>query len=136
MKIRKLEKNDFDQVIEIWTNSFSKNFDKPINPNYLSDPNSITIVMSEENIVIGVATLHIIKKLTRILGLIEDVAVNKNYRGLGIGKKLVKELIKIGNEKNCDKIVLSSSEKNSKFYEKSGFQKNELQMVIRNYCVE
>ncbi len=132
MKIRKLEKNDINQVIEIWTNSFSRNFDKPINPNYLCDPNSITIVMSEENIVIGVATLHIIKKLTRILGLIEDVAVNKNYRGLGIGKKLVKELIKIGNEKNCDKIVLSSSEKNSKFYEKIGFQKNELQMVIRN----
>ena len=132
MNIRKLEKNDINQVIEIWTNSFSRNFDKPINPNYLSDPNSITIVMSEENIVIGVATLHIIKKLTRILGLIEDVAVNKNYRGLGIGKKLVKELIKIGNEKNCDKIVLSSSEKNSKFYEKIGFQKNEVQMVIRN----
>ena len=132
MNIRKLEKNDINQVIEIWTNSFSINFDKPINHNYLSDPNSITIVMSEKNIVIGVATLHIIKKLTRILGLIEDVAVNKNYRGLGIGKKLVKELIKIGNEKNCDKIVLSSSEKNSKFYEKIGFQKNELQMVIRN----
>lgn len=132
MNIRKLEKNDINQVIEIWTNSFSRNFDKPINPNYLSDPNSITIVMSEENIVIGVATLHIIKKLTRILGLIEDVAVNENYRGLGIGKKLVKELIKIGNEQNCDKIVLSSSEKNSKFYEKIGFQKNELQMVIRN----
>ena len=132
MKIRRLEKNDFDQVIEIWTNSFSKNFDKPINPNYLSDPNSITIVIAEENIIIGVATLHIIKKLTRVLGLIEDVAVNENYRGQGTGKKLLKELIKIGNEKNCDKIVLSSSEKNSKFYEKIGFQKNELQMVIRN----
>ena len=132
MEIRKLENNDINQVIKIWTNSFSRNFDKPINPNYLSDPNSITIVMSEEKIIIGVATLHIIKKLTRILGLIEDVAVNKNYRGLGIGKKLVKELIKIGNEKNCDTIVLSSSEKNSKFYEKIGFQKNELQMVIRN----
>ena len=100
MNIRKLKKNDINQVIEIWTNSFSRNFDKPINPNYLSDPNSITIVIVEENIIIGVATLHIIKKLTRILGLIEDVAVNKNYRGLGIGKKLVKELIKIGNEKS------------------------------------
>jgi len=132
MNIRKLEKSDINQVIEIWTNSFSRNFDKPINPNYLSDPNSITIVIAEENIIIGVATLHIIKKLTRILGLIEDVAVNENYRGQGAGKKLLKELIKIGNEKNCDKIVLSSSEKNSKFYEKIGFQKNELQMVIRN----
>jgi hypothetical protein len=77
MEIRKLENNDINQVIKIWTNSFSRNFDKPINPNYLSDPNSITIVMSEEKIIIGVATLHIIKKLTRILGLIEDVAVNK-----------------------------------------------------------
>ena len=132
MEIRKLENSDINQVIKIWTNSFSRNFDKPINPNYLSDPNSITIVISEEKIIVGVATLHIIKKLTRILGLIEDVAVNEDYRGLGIGKKLVKELIKIGNEKNCDKIVLSSSEKNSKFYEKIGFQKNELQMVIRN----
>jgi len=94
MNIRKLEKNDINQVIEIWTNSFSINFDKPINHNYLSDPNSITIVMSEKNIVIGVATLHIIKKLTRILGLIEDVAVNKNYRGLGIGKKTCKRAYK------------------------------------------
>ena len=132
MNIRKLEKNDINQVIEIWTNSFSRNFDKPINPNYLSDPNSITIVISEENIITAVATLHIIKKLTRILGLIEDVAVNENYRGQGAGKKLLKELIKIGKEKNCDKIILNSSEKNSKFYEKIGFQKNELQMVIRN----
>ena len=132
MNIRKLKKNDINQVIEIWTNSFSRNFDKPINPNYLSDPNSITIVIVEENIIIGVATLHIIKKLTRILGRIEDVAVNENHRGVGIGKKLVKRLVKIGNEKKCDKIVLSSSEKNSKFYEKIGFQKNELQMVIRN----
>jgi N-acetylglutamate synthase-like GNAT family acetyltransferase len=132
MKIRKLENNDIDQVIKIWTNSFSRNFDNPINPNYLNDPNSITIVMSRGDIIIGVATLHIIKKLTRILGLIEDVAVNENHRGLGIGKKLVKRLVKIGNEKKCDKIVLSSSEKNSKFYEKIGFQKNELQMVIRN----
>jgi len=132
MEIRKLKNNDIDQVIKIWTNSFSRNFDKPINPNYLSDPNSITIVISEENIITAVATLHIIKKLTRILGLIEDVAVNENYRGQGAGKKLLKELIKIGKEKNCDKIILNSSEKNSKFYEKIGFQKNELQMVIRN----
>jgi ribosomal protein S18 acetylase RimI-like enzyme len=132
MEIRKLENNDIDQVIKIWTNSFSRNFDNPINPNYLSDPNSITIVMSRGGIIVGVATLHIIKKLTRILGLIEDVAVNENHRGQGIGKKLVKRLVKIGNEKKCDKIVLSSSEKNSKFYEKIGFQKNELQMVIRN----
>ena len=132
MKIRSLEPEDIKQVIDIWTNSFSRNFSKPVNSEYLSDPNSTTIVISVENIIVGVASIHIIQKLTRILGIIEDVAVNKKYRGKGVGKKLVERLILIGKQKNCDKIVLSSSEKNSKFYEKIGFKKKELQMVIRN----
>ena len=132
MKIRTLEPEDIKQVINIWTNSFSRNFSKPVNSEYLSDPNSTTIVISVEDIIVGVASIHIIKKLTRILGVIEDVAVNKKYRGKGVGKKLVERLILIGKQKNCDKIVLSSSEENSKFYEKIGFKKKELQMVIRN----
>ena len=132
MKTRTLEPEDIKQVIDIWTNSFSRNFSKPVNSEYLSDPNSTTIVISVEDIIVGVASIHIIKKLTRILGIIEDVAVNKKYRGKGVGKKLVERLILIGKQKNCDKIVLSSSEQNSKFYEKIGFKKKELQMVIRN----
>ena len=132
MKIRTLEPEDIKQVIDIWTNSFSRNFSKPVNSEYLSDPNSTTIVISVEDIIVGVASIHIIKKLTRILGIIEDVAVNEKYRGKGVGKKIVERLILIGKQKNCDKIVLSSSEENSKFYEKIGFKKKELQMVIRN----
>lgn len=132
MKTRTLEPEDIKQVIDIWTNSFSRNFSKPVNSEYLSDPNSTTIVISVEEIIVGVASIHIIKKLTRILGIIEDVAVNEKYRGKGVGKKLVERLILIGKQKNCDKIVLSSSEENSKFYEKIGFKKKELQMVIRN----
>ena len=132
MKIRELENADFKQVIEIWKKSFNNNFDKEINSTYLTDPSSITLVSVDSNTVTGVASLHIIKKLTRTLGLIEDVAVNENYRGKGIGKKLVEKLIGIASEKSCDKTVLNSSEKNSEFYEKIGFEKNEIQMIIRN----
>lgn len=132
MKIRQLQTSDIKQVIDLWTSSFSRSFDNPVNNNYLNDPNSITFVMSDNKAILGVASLHIIEKLTRKLGLIEDVAVSKNNRGLGIGKKLVEKLIQTGKEKKCDKIVLSSSEKNSEFYEKMGFQKKELSMVIRN----
>jgi N-acetylglutamate synthase-like GNAT family acetyltransferase len=132
MKIRQLQSSDIKQVIDLWTSSFSRTFDNPVNNNYLNDPNSITFVMSDNKAILGVASLHIIEKLTRKLGLIEDVAVSKNNRGLGIGKKLVEKLIQTGKEKKCDKIVLSSSEKNSEFYEKMGFQKKELSMVIRN----
>ena len=132
MKIRQLQSSDIKQVIDLWTSSFSRTFDNPVNNNYLNDPKSITLVMSDNKAILGVASLHIIEKLTRKLGLIEDVAVSKNNRGLGIGKKLVEKLIQTGKEKKCDKIVLSSSEKNSEFYEKMGFQKKELSMIIRN----
>ena len=132
MKIRELAYTDYNQVIEIWKKSFSNNFDKNINTTYLSDPSSVTLVSVDNDTITGVASLHIIKKLTRTLGLIEDVAVNENYRGKGIGKKLVEKLIGIASEKGCDKTVLNSSEKNSEFYEKIGFEKNEIQMIIRN----
>ena len=132
MKIRLLQDSDTKQVIDLWTSSFSRNFSNVLNPDYLNDPSSITMVVCEGNTIIGVASIHIIYKLSRTLGLIEDVAVNKDHRGKGIGKSIVEKLIEIGKQKNCDKIVLNTSEKNSKFYEKIGFEKNEIQMVIRN----
>jgi phosphinothricin acetyltransferase len=132
MKIRELKITDYSQVIQIWKQSFSNKFDQEINTKYISDPNSITLVSVDNNTISGVASLHIINKLTRTLGLIEDVAVNENYRGKGIGKKLVQKLIELASDKKCDKIVLNSSEKNSTFYKKIGFEKNQIQMIIRN----
>ena len=132
MKIRELAESDYNQVIELWTKSLSNKFDNEINTDHVSDPSSITLVSVDNNTITGVASLYIIKKLTRTLGLIEDVAVNENYRGKGIGKKLVEKLIGIATEKKCDKTVLNSSEQNSEFYKKIGFEINEIQMIIRN----
>ena len=132
MKIRELAKSDYNQVIELWTKSLSNKFDNEINTSHLSDPGSITLVSVDNNTITGVASLYIIKKLTRTLGLIEDVAVNENYRGKGIGKKLVEKLIGIAADKKCDKTVLNSSKQNSEFYKKIGFEINEIQMIIRN----
>ena len=132
MKIRELAKSDYNQVIELWTKSLSNKFDNEINTEHISDPSSITLVSVDNNTITGVASLYIIKKLTRTLGLIEDVAVNENYRGKGIGKKLVEKLIGLAADKKCDKTVLNSSEQNSEFYKKIGFEINEIQMIIRN----
>ena len=132
MKIRELAKSDYNQVIELWTKSLSNKFDNEINTDHISDPSSITLVSVDNNTITGVASLYIIKKLTRTLGLIEDVVVNENYRGKGIGKKLVEKLIGIAADKKCDKTVLNSSKQNSEFYKKIGFEINEIQMIIRN----
>ena len=65
MKIRQLQSSDIKPVIDLWTSSFSRTFDNPVNNNYLNDTNSITFVMSDKNAILGVASQHIIEKLTR-----------------------------------------------------------------------
>jgi glucosamine-phosphate N-acetyltransferase len=132
MKIRRLIISDLDQVTNLLVNSFSSRYNNPPIIGTLSNSKSIFIVVEINNIIVGVASLHIIEKLTRKMGLIEDVAVDSKHRGKGIGIKLIQNLTSKAKNMGCDKIVLSSSKDNISFYEKSGFKVNEIQMVLRN----
>ena len=132
MKIRGLINSDLDQVTRLLVNSFSPRYNNPPIIGTLSNPKSIFIVVEINNIIVGVASLHIIEKLTRKMGLIEDVAVDSKHRGKGIGIKLIQNLTSEAKNMGCDKIVLNSSKDNISFYEKSGFKVNEIQMVLRN----
>ena len=129
--IKSLDKSHSSDVVNILIDSFSNNYDKEINESIFSSDEVDGIVAMEESNVLGYASIHYIKKITRKSGIIEDVVVKENQRGKGIGKLLVKNLIEKAKKNNCDKIILSSSEKNLKFYEKLGFQKNEFEMIMR-----
>ena len=129
--IKSLDKSHSSDVVNILIDSFSNNYDKELNESIFSSDEVDGIVAMEEGNVLGYASIHYIKKITRKSGIIEDVVVKENQRGKGIGKLLVKNLIEKAKKNNCDKIILSSSEKNLKFYEKLGFQKNEFEMIMR-----
>ena len=129
--IKSLDKSHSTDVIKILIDSFSKNYDKKINESIFSSDEVDGIVALEKGNVLGYASIHYIKKITRKSGIIEDVVVKENQRGKGIGKLLVNNLIEKAKKNNCDKIILSSSEKNLKFYQKLGFQKNEFEMIMR-----
>ena len=129
--IKSLDKTHSSDVVNILIDSFSNNYDKEINESIFYSDDVDGIVAVEEGNVLGYASIHYIKKITRKSGIIEDVVVKENQRGKGIGKLLVKNLIEKAKKNNCDKIILSSSEKNLKFYEKLGFQKNEFEMIMR-----
>ena len=129
--IKSLDKSHSLEVVNILIDSFSNNYDKEINESIFSSDEVDGIVAMEEGNVLGYASIHYIKKITRKSGIIEDVVVKENQRGKGIGKLLVKNLIEKAKKNNCDKIILISSEKNLKFYEKLGFQKNEFEMIMR-----
>ena len=129
--IESLDKSHSKDVVKILIDSFSKNYDKKINESIFSSDEVDGIVAIEKGNVLGYASIHYIKKITRKSGIIEDVVVKENQRGKGIGKLLVKNLIEKAKKNDCDKIILSSSKKNLKFYQKLGFQKNEFEMIMR-----
>ena len=129
--IESLNKSHSTDVVKILIDSFSKNYDKKINESIFSSDEVDGIVALEKGNVLGYASIHYIKKRTRKRGIIEDVVLQENQRGKGIGKLLVNNLIEKAKKNNCDKIILSSSEKNLKFYKKLGFQKNEFEMIMR-----
>ena len=129
--IESLDKSHSTDVVKILIDSFSKNYDKKINESIFSSDEVDGIVALEKGNVLGYASIHYIKKITRKSGIIEDVVVKENQRGKGIGKLLVNNLIEKAKKNNCDKIILSSSKKNLKFYQKLGFQKNEFEMIMR-----
>ncbi|CCH60761.1 hypothetical protein TBLA_0D02580 [Henningerozyma blattae CBS 6284] len=66
------------------------------------------------------------------LGHIEDIAVDKNYQGLKLGKAIIDILTELAWKENCYKIVLYCSDSNVKFYEKCGYKLDGANMSFRN----
>ena len=72
--------------------------------------------------VIGFGSLHLSRKIRGgIIGFIEEIVVLENYRGRGIGKLIMRELIDNARNENCYKLVLECREEKKSFYEKLGF---------------
>lgn len=83
--------------------------------------------------VVATGSLLLEKKFIHNLGSvghIEDIVVDKKYSGMGLGKEIVKHLVKMAKEKGCYKIILNCGENNIKFYEKCGFTQKEIGMAI------
>tara|TARA_R100001163_G_scaffold64213_2_gene57929 strand:- start:3289 stop:3732 length:444 start_codon:yes stop_codon:yes gene_type:complete len=93
--------------------------------NILNQNSTILVIKNNINELIGSAKLIVDLKLNKRLsaiGHIEDVVIHKDYRGQGLGKKIIERLIEIAKSKNCYKIILQCSDKNTEFYEKCSFK--------------
>ena len=132
IKVRLATTDDLTRICEIYSQHFGHT-EAPARQwwNILED-NSITyIVVEADDMVVGVSSMITINKLIRSgnrIALIEDVAVDKSAKGLGIGSMMIKHLQKLAVERNCYKTILNCSKKNAGFYERLGFYKKEIQM--------
>ena len=138
MQFRNLQKNDFNlgyldllsQLTEVNKNNIS--FEKFSNfIDKLGENHKIIIIINNNNI-IATGTLLIENKIIHSIskvGHIEDIVVDSNSKGLGIGKQIVNYLTNLAKENNCYKVILNCNDNNIGFYQKCGYQKKETQMV-------
>jgi len=93
----------------------------------------IFVIKDDTNKVIATASIFIEEKFIHKLssvGHIEDVVVDPNYRQKGLGKKMIDYCVVYAKANNCYKIILDCATKNIQFYEKCGFENNNVQMSI------
>lgn len=134
-KLKKEDKKDFLNLLSQLTtigNITEESFNNRFNLIF-SNKNINIYVLIKNNKLIGCGTLLIEPKFIHNcnnLGHVEDIVIDKNERGNGYGKFLIKSLIKIA-KKSCYKVILSCNEKNKIFYEKCNFLNENIEMVYR-----
>jgi glucosamine-phosphate N-acetyltransferase len=83
--------------------------------------------------IIGTASLFIQRKLSHdggSVGIIEDVAVHKDFQGIGIGKDLIRACIDYSRRAGLYKVILNCVPDKVCYYEKFGFQLDGLEMRL------
>ena len=130
---RKVIKEDLDKVFKILNQLKELNIesiDKELAWNSFNENKSTkSIVGILENEIVAYGSIVIENKIRgEIAGHIEDIVVDKNYRGRFIGENLIKELINIGKKNSCYRITLFCKENLENFYSRQGFKKSSINM--------
>lgn len=65
-----------------------------------------------------------------IVGHLEDVVVDRDYRKYGLGKFIIERIINIAKERGCYKLIGDCKSELLGFYEKNGFESKCVQISI------
>ena len=133
---RKIQKNDLNEVF-VLLNQLKQmdisaiNLDKAWD-NFINNTSSNSVVGLFNDKIIAYGSLVVENKVRgEVAGHIEDIVVDSDVRGKMIGVALIKELIKIANEKDCYRITLFCKENLVNFYARNGFEVNNV--VMKKY---
>ena len=111
-----------------------KNLIAQMSPDRSVAPRQLKAMVKEKNTflfgvfdgkrVVGTGTLILIKQVVGTRATIEDVVVDAEYRGKGLGETLMKELLKTAKKHGAEKIILTSRKERvaaHALYKKLGF---------------
>lgn len=126
MKIERVNRNDFNKIISMLQDISAfvpeQHLENEIWNNFINQDNVEGFSFFKDNVLVGYGSIVFeIKIRGGKMGHIEDIVVNEDFRGLGIGYKIIKHLVNQAKKNGCYKVSLSCKENNIKFYEKCGF---------------
>ncbi len=90
----------------------------------MASEDTVVAVAKDGERIVGVATLYVVQKIGKIIAYIEDVVVHSDYRGQGLGEKIMMYLIDEAKRRGVRSIGLSSRPARvagNKLYRKLGF---------------
>lgn len=99
----------------------------------ISDNNSIVLVAVEDDRIVGTATLCMAHTPEFTLGFVEAVVVLNEYRGRGIAKSLMTELLQQARDAGVQKLHLTSNPQRvaaNGLYRALGFDKYETNVYM------
>ena len=154
IKIRKIQKEDIEKIIplleqvstlhinmrpDIFKEKTESNMEKDI-LDIINDEEKISLVAEENEKILGIIVLkikevinHINLKNSKVLW-IEELCVDENNRGKGIGKILINNAKNIAKDLECERLELNCWEANKDaitFYEKQGMKSQRRVMEIK-----
>jgi GNAT superfamily N-acetyltransferase len=99
------------------------------------DTRSVKLSAAEDGKVVGWAYLYIISndRHDEPYGFLENVYIEKEFRGQGVGTRLIEQVISKARELGCYKLVATSRDSNEqahKFYKKFGLKSHGLEFRL------
>lgn len=149
MKIRDARPTDLDRLLELYTLLEAPYGDAPsvsattngaaedLFTRVLLDPNQQTLVAEVYDEVAGTLVLAILPNLAHggaPYAMVENVVVDEEYRGEGVGKALMKEAMKRARAAGAYKLALCSNLERTeahRFYEALGFRETHAGFEVR-----
>lgn len=141
--IREITANDFEQLMTLYMqlhdNPFPEKSERVMEVwnSILADSNHHIIVAEEDETIVSSCVCVIIPNLTRgqrPYAFIENVITDENYRQKGLATACLNFAREIARRENCYKMMLltgSREESTLKFYERSGYNKNDKTAFIQ-----
>jgi phosphinothricin acetyltransferase len=103
----------------------------------LSKYNTTDVVIClEDDVLVGIAMMAKYKVISGHKGMIEDVVVSSDYRGKGIGRKLMEKLLEQAEKEKLNDVLLFSGHQRTAaiaLYKSLGFKLKESGLYVKKY---